>query len=162
MVFVFFDMTMKLEKVTIVILEKSKNRINLTGQKPLFQIFSKILRGGIMKTVTLEVGTPQDTMNDFLRAWHTGKKDETAKIEFSSPEVLWKVLTAKRWELLKALCGAGPISIRETARRVNRDVKGVHTDLTALMSAGIVNRTETGGVEFPFEAVKVAFFLKAA
>ena len=114
--------------------------------------------GEIMKIVPLEVGTPQDTMNDFLRAWHTGKKDETAKIEFSSPEVLWKVLTTKRWELLKALCGAGPISIRETARCVNRDVKGVHTDLTALMSAGIVNRTETGGVEFPFEAVKVVFF----
>jgi len=68
----------------------------------------------------------------------------------------------KRWELLKALCGAGPVSIREAARRVNRDVKGVHTDLTALMTAGIVNRTETGGVEFPFEAVKVEFFLQAA
>lgn len=115
-----------------------------------------------MKTVTLEVSTPQDAMNDFLQAWNTGRKEDTAKIGFASPEILWKVLTAKRWELLKALCGAGPVSIREAARRVNRDVKGVHTDLTALMSAGIVNRTETGGVEFPFEAVKVEFLLKAA
>ena len=115
-----------------------------------------------MKTVTLEVSSPQDAMNDFLRAWNTGKKEETTKIGFASPEILWKVLTAKRWELLKALCGVGPVSIREAARRVNRDVKGVHTDLTALMSAGIVNRTETGGVEFPFEAVKVEFFLQAA
>jgi predicted transcriptional regulator len=115
-----------------------------------------------MKTVTLEVSAPQDAMNDFLRAWNTGKKEEATRIGFASPEILWKVLTAKRWELLKALCGAGPVSIREAARRVNRDVKGVHTDLTALMSAGIVNRTETGGVEFPFEAVKVEFFLQAA
>ena len=115
-----------------------------------------------MKTVTLEVSTPQDAMNDFLRAWNTEKKEEVTKIGFASPEILWKVLTAKRWELLKALCGAGPVSIREAARRVNRDVKGVHTDLTALMSAGIVNRTETGEIEFPFEAVKVEFFLQAA
>ncbi|OUD12167.1 DNA-binding protein [Thioflexithrix psekupsensis] len=115
-----------------------------------------------MKTVTLEVITPQDAMNDLLQVWKTGEKEETTKISFASPEILWKVLTAKRWELLKALCGAGPISIREAARRVNRDVKGVHTDLTALMLAGIVNRTETGGVEFPFEAVKVEFFLKVA
>lgn len=115
-----------------------------------------------MKTVTLEVSTPQDAMNDFLQAWNTGKAEENAKIAFASPEILWKVLTAKRWGLLKILCGAGQISIREAARRVNRDVKSVHTDLTALISAGIVNRTETGGVEFPFEAVKVEFFLKAA
>jgi predicted transcriptional regulator len=115
-----------------------------------------------MKTVTLEVSTPQDAMNDFLQAWSTGKAEENKKIAFASPEILWKVLTAKRWGLLKVLCGAGQISIREAARRVNRDVKSVHTDLTALISAGIVNRTETGGVEFPFEAVKVEFFLKAA
>ena len=115
-----------------------------------------------MKTVTLEVSTPQDAMNDFWQAWNTGRKEDTAKIGFASSESVWKVLTAKRGERHKALCGAGPVSIREAARRVNRDVKGVHTDLTALMSAGIVNRTETGGVEFPFEAVKVEFLLKAA
>ena len=39
-----------------------------------------------------------------------------------------------RSELLKALCGAGPVSIREAARRVHRDVKAVHGDVTALLS----------------------------
>ena len=115
-----------------------------------------------MKTVTLEVSTPQDAMNDFLRAWNTGREEKDIRIGFASPEILWKVLTAKRWEILKALCGAGQISIGDAARRVNRNVKGVHTDLTALISAGIINKTETGMVEFPFEAVKVEFFLKAA
>ena len=115
-----------------------------------------------MKTVTLEVCTPQQAMADFSRAWQTGKAEPNAKIGFATPELLWKVLTAKRWELLKILCGAGAISIRETARRVNRDVKAVHADISALISAGIVNRTEAGGVEFPYEAVKVEFFLQAA
>ena len=72
------------------------------------------------------------------------------------------MLTAKRWELLKALCGAGPISIREAARRVHRDVKAVHGDVTALLSAGVLSRTEDGEIEFPFEAVKVEFLLQAA
>ncbi|MCW5206773.1 DNA-binding protein [Desulfobulbus sp. F5] len=115
-----------------------------------------------MKTVTLEVCSPQDAMADFVHAWKSEKAESNAKIGFASPELLWKVLTAKRWELLKALCGVGPISIREAARRVKRDVKAVHTDLTALIAAGIINRTETGGVEFPFEAVKVEFLLQAA
>jgi len=48
------------------------------------------------------------------------------------------VLTAKRWELVKVLCGAGPVSIREAARRVDRDVKAVHSDVTALLNAGLL------------------------
>jgi predicted transcriptional regulator len=72
------------------------------------------------------------------------------------------VLSAKRWELLKALCGAGPLSIREAARRVHRDVKAVHSDITALLSAGLLTRTKTGGIEFPYEAVTIEFLLQAA
>ena len=79
-----------------------------------------------------------------------------------NPELLWKVLTARRWELLKALCGAGPVTVREAARRVGRDVKAVHTDLSALLCAGVLNRTASGQVEFPYEAVKVEFLLQAA
>jgi predicted transcriptional regulator len=101
-------------------------------------------------------------MEGFIRAWKTGKAERSARISFATPELLWKVLTAKRWELLKAMCGAGPISIREAARRVGRDVKAVHTDVTALLNAGVLDRVENGRVVFPFEAVKVEFLLHAA
>ena len=101
-------------------------------------------------------------MADFSLAWRGRKAQRSARISFASPELLWQVLTAKRWELLKALCGAGPVSIREAARRVNRDVKAVHGDVTALLSAGVLNRTDSGEIEFPFEAVKVEFLLQAA
>ena len=115
-----------------------------------------------MKTVTLDVRSPADAMAGFARAWRSGKAERSARISFASPELLWKVLTAKRWELLKALCGAGPVSIREAARRVERDVKAVHADVTALLEAGVLERTEAGGIVFPFEAVKVEFLLQAA
>ena len=115
-----------------------------------------------MKTVILDVRSPADAMADFARAWKSGKAQRSARISFATPELLWKVLTAKRWELLKALCGIGPVSIREAARRVNRDVKAVHGDVTALLAVGVLNRVESGGVEFPFEAVKVEFLLQAA
>src|SRR5512139_2321946 len=101
-------------------------------------------------------------MESFSQAWRSGKAEKAARISFASPEVLWKVLTAKRWELLKALCGAGPVSIREAARRVDRDVKAVHADVTALLLAGVLDRTESGQIEFPYEAVKVEFMLEAA
>ena len=45
---------------------------------------------------------------------------------------------------------------------MNRDVKGVHRDVIALLEAGLINRTENGAIEFPYEAVKVEFLLEAA
>lgn len=115
-----------------------------------------------MKTVTLDVRAASESMGDFVRAWKTGKPEKSARISFATPELLWKVLTAKRWELLKVLCGAGPVSIREASRRVGRDVKAVHSDITALLNAGVLDREEGGGIVFPFEAVKVEFLLRAA
>ncbi len=115
-----------------------------------------------MKTVTLDVRTPADSMAEFAHAWKTGKAQKTARISFATPELLWRVLTEKRWELLKVLCGAGPVSIREAARRAERDVKAVHGDVTALLNAGVLNRTEDGHIVFPYEAVKVEFLLQAA
>lgn len=115
-----------------------------------------------MKTVILEVRDPRQAMAGFAQTWNTRKRQTTARISFASPELLWKVLTAKRWELLKALCGAGPVSIREAARRVERDVKAVHGDVTALLEAGLLLRTEEGAIEFPYEAIKVEFLLHAA
>ncbi len=115
-----------------------------------------------MKTLTLDVRTPADAMADFTRGWRTGKAQKSARISFATPELLWKVLTEKRWELLKVLCGAGPMSIREAARRAGRDVKAVHGDVTALLEAGVLDRTEDGRIVFPFEAVKVEFLLQAA
>ncbi|MBL8385368.1 MAG: DNA-binding protein [Burkholderiales bacterium] len=115
-----------------------------------------------MKTVILDVATRTDAGDDFVRAWESRKPQKAARISFETPELLWKVLTARRWELLKVLCGAGPVSIREAARRVGRDVKTVHGDVTALLEAGVLDRTDTGGIEFPYEAVKVEFLLQAA
>ncbi len=115
-----------------------------------------------MKTLTLDVRTPADAMADFARAWNTGKPQKSARISFATPELLWRVLTQKRWELLKTLCGAGPVSIREAARRVGRDVKAVHGDVTALLNAGVLDRTDDGRIVFPFDAVKVEFLLHAA
>ena len=115
-----------------------------------------------MKTVILDVRTPEEAGQDFVNVWKTGKARRDARISFATPELLWKVLTAKRWGLLKALCGAGPVTVREAARRVNRDINAVHSDLAALRMAGVIDRTESGQVEFPHETVKVEFMLKAA
>ena len=115
-----------------------------------------------MKTVVLEVRSLADSLADAARAMKTGRAERVARIGFATPELLWQVLTAKRWELLRAMCGAGPMAIREVARRVGRDVKAVHGDVQSLLTAGVLSRTPEGEVVFPFYAVKVEFLLQAA
>lgn len=115
-----------------------------------------------MNTVVLEVRSLADTLADATRAMKSRRADREARISFATPELLWQVLTARRWELLKALCGAGPISIREAVRRIERDVKAVHGDVTALLNSGVLQRNQDGSTEFPFDAVKIEFVLQAA
>ena len=115
-----------------------------------------------MKTVVLEVRPLGEVLRGAARGMKAGRAEREARIAFATPELLWRVLSAKRWELIKSLCGAGPLSIREAARRVGRDVKAVHGDITALLKAGILSRTVDGLIELPFEAVKVEFLLQAA
>jgi predicted transcriptional regulator len=113
-----------------------------------------------MKTVTLEVASAQDVKRRALEAFK-GKR-QRARISFATPELLWKVLTAKRWELVKAMAGQGPLTMREVARRIGRDVKAVHGDAHALLDAGLLDKTEDGRLVFPFDAVRVEFTLRAA
>jgi predicted transcriptional regulator len=114
-----------------------------------------------MKTVTLEVRSLQDSLKDAAAAAKSRRAMGAARISFASAELLWQVLTAKRWEILKTMTGAGALSIREIARRVHRDVKAVHADVHALLQAGIVSRTPEARVLFPYEAIHVDFVLNA-
>ena len=113
-----------------------------------------------MKTVTLEVATLNDVKRRVKDAFKGTKQG--ARISFASPELLFRLLTAKRWELIRTMTGAGPLSIREAARRVERDVKGVHGDVHALIKAGVLQKTEAGLIVFPFDAVHVDIMLRAA
>lgn len=112
-----------------------------------------------MRTVIMDVAD-EDTVFNRAREAFKGKR-QNARISFASIELLFRVLTERRWELLKAMTGAGPMSIREAARRVKRDVKAVHGDVHALLNAGVLSKTGDGKIEFPFDAIHVDVLLRA-
>lgn len=113
-----------------------------------------------MRTVTLGVSDRKDVSRRAVEALKG--REQGAHISFATPELLFQLLTTKRWEIVRAMTGAGPLSIRETARRIGRDVKAVHGDVKALLNAGVLRKTEDGLVIFPFDAIKVDVLLKAA
>lgn len=113
-----------------------------------------------MKTVTLGIASREVFAARAIAAMKGAAQGEF--ISFETPELLLQTLTQLRWNIIKAMTGAGPLSLREVARRVERDVKRVSDDVHALLNAGVLERTEDGTLEFPYEAVHVDFMLKAA
>ena len=91
-------------------------------------------------TVTIGVASSGQARQR-LRSAFRGKP-QGSHISFASFELLWKVLTPRRMQIIHTLTGAGTLSIREVARRVERDVRAVHADVTALIKAGVIRRTE--------------------
>lgn len=114
-----------------------------------------------MKTVTFDLCDLKAAGREFVRAWKTGAP-QGEHISFASVELMFRVLTDKRWELIRTMAGAGPMSIREAARRVDRDIKAVHSDVQALLNAGVLWKTGDGKIEFPFEQIHIDAVVKAA
>jgi predicted transcriptional regulator len=113
-----------------------------------------------MKTVTIGVSSVDD-FNRSVKAAFRGVR-QPPRIDFASPELMFKIMTAKRWGIVEAMLGAGPMSIREVARRVNRDVKGVHGDVQALLKCGMLDKDENGRVVFPYDRAHIDVVVKAA
>lgn len=112
-----------------------------------------------MTTVTLGLASIDDAKQRLAAAFRREPQDD--RIDFASVDVLWQVLAPKRWRILQVMAGDGPLAIREVARRVGRDVKAVHGDVHALLAAGVLDRTATGQVVFPYDQVHVDFSLAA-
>ena len=113
-----------------------------------------------MNSVTITVDSTE-FFKQRVKAAFSGKRQEQ-RISFESFELLWKVLAPNRMALVQTLTGAGPVTLREAARRVGRDVRAVHSDVHLLLRAGVLRKDEEGRIEFPYTAVHVDFMLKAA
>jgi len=114
-----------------------------------------------MKTVQLEIKSFDDVLGEVAEAL---KQDKAlpSRISFDNVEALWKILSPKKMALLQAMAGQGWLSIREIARRAQRDVSAVHRDIKALVEAGLVERNEKRQARFPYDELHVDFVLHGA
>lgn len=114
-----------------------------------------------MRTVIFDLFAPTELKASMKRAVETGVPD-VPRISFVSTEDMLKALGGRRTEMLKALAGAGPVGIRELARRLDRDARAVHADAHTLIEFGVLDKHDDGKVEFPYDAVHVDFMVFAA
>ncbi len=113
-----------------------------------------------MGEVTITVDSTESLRQRVKEAF-AGKRQQE-RISFESFDLLWKVLAPNRMALVQTLTGAGPVTLREAARRVGRDVRAVHSDVHMLLQAGVLRKDAEGRIEFPYTGVHVDFMLKAA
>jgi predicted transcriptional regulator len=113
-----------------------------------------------MGAVTITVDSTE-SFKTRVKSAFAGKR-QPERISFESFDLLWKVLAPNRMALVQTLTGAGPVTLREAARRVGRDVRAVHSDVHMLLDAGVLLKDEEGRIEFPYSAVHVDFMLEVA
>jgi predicted transcriptional regulator len=115
--------------------------------------------GGVLaKVLEIRVGPPGDALDRFEAAWNRaaeGRKISPLRIlSLQDLPLLLKTLTPARWQLIERLKKEGPVSIYELAKRLERNYKNVHTDVSQLMDLGLVQRNEENEIGVTWDVVR--------
>ncbi|SEI80744.1 HVO_A0114 family putative DNA-binding protein [Paraburkholderia diazotrophica] len=111
-----------------------------------------------MTTVTICVESRDAMKAKFVAAMKGEAQGQF--ITFQSTSDLFRTMTPLRWELIAAMTGAGAMSIRELARRLDREQEQVHEDVRALLNVGVLDHAENEAVVFPYDVVHVDFTIE--
>jgi predicted transcriptional regulator len=118
-----------------------------------------------MTTLLVRLGTVADArarLLDAVKRDLAGEEVEAVpSVNFATYDDMHRVLAPSRLAIVRVLAGQGALSIREVARRVGRDVQAVHRDVTTLINAGVIDRTDDG-IEFPYERIHFEYDVSAA
>ena len=110
------------------------------------------------RKLEIRIGTAADALDRFEAAWNRVAEGRALRplevLSFSDLPLLVKTLSAARWALLRNLHEKGPCSIYELAKRLGRDYKNVHTDVTQLAAIGVIERRSDGLVAVPWDLLR--------
>ena len=117
------------------------------------------------KTLYVRVSAREDALDRFEAAWHlaSGRPAPAplALLSFADLPLLMKSISPARWEMLKRLKKAGPLTIFALAKLLERDYKNVHTDVAQLASLGLIQKTDGNLVHVAWDAVRAELRLSA-
>jgi len=110
------------------------------------------------QTLYVRISAQDEALDRFEAAWHlaSGRKPPAplAILSFADLPLLAKNLTPARWQLLKKLKAAGPLTIFALAKLLERDYKNVHTDVSRLLDLKLVERDANSQVRVAWQAVR--------
>ncbi len=110
------------------------------------------------RVLEIRVGPPRDALDRFEAAWNRlaeGQKVQSFHVlSLEDLPAFAKALTPARWALLESIRKDGPASIYELAKRLGRNYKNVHTDVSALSTLNLLERDAQNRVAVGWDAVR--------
>ena len=117
----------------------------------------------LAKILEIRVGPPGDALDRFEAAWNRvaeGRKVSPLRIlSLENLPAVTRTLSPARWTILEDLKTQGPCSIYELAKRLERNYKNVHTDVSALLSVDLLQKNAQSQVEVAWDVVRAEFRL---
>jgi len=111
------------------------------------------------RRLEIRLGAAADALDRFEAAWNRVQEGRAMRplevLSFADLPSLLRTLSPARWDLLRRLHDEGPLSIYELAKRLERDYKNVHTDVTQLAAIGLIARQEDGRVAVAWDLLRV-------
>jgi len=112
----------------------------------------------LAKILELRVGPPGDALDRFEAAWNRvaeGRKISPLRIlSLEDLPAFVKALTPARWSLLQTLKGEGTVSIYALAGKLRRNYKNVHTDVSAMVEVGLIEKTAKAEIRVAWDVVR--------
>ena len=113
------------------------------------------------KQLEIRVGGAADALDRFEAMWNRAAEGRPARklevLSFADLPLLLKTLTPARWALMDKLRAEGPLSIYELSKRLKRDYKNVHTDVTQLAAIGLIGKQADSRVRVAWDIVNARF-----
>jgi predicted transcriptional regulator len=110
------------------------------------------------RKLEIRIGAAGDALDRFEAAWNRVQEGRAMRplevLSFADLPLALRTLSPARWVLLKNLRGNGPCSIYELARRLERDYKNVHTDVTQLAAIGLIEKRLDGRVAVAWDLLR--------
>lgn len=118
-----------------------------------------------MRTLMVRIGGMADAKARFVKAGADAVNGDpsaaTPTLNFASYEDMHRALAPARLAIVRAFAGQEPMAIREVARRIGRDIQAVHRDVTTLLNAGVIDRSDDG-IAVPYDRIHFEFDVSAA
>jgi len=110
------------------------------------------------RKLEIRIGAAADALDRFEAAWNRVAEGRAMRpleiLSFADLPLFLRTLSPARWTLLQKLHADGAMSIYELAKRLQRDYKNVHTDVTQLARIGAIERRGDGGVAVAWDLLR--------
>ncbi len=110
------------------------------------------------RPLEIRLGAAGDALDRFEAAWHRVAEGRAMRpldvLSFDNLPLMLRTLTPARGVLLQKVIEKRPLSIYEQAKRLGRDYKNVHTDVTQLAAIRLIQREADGRITVPWELLR--------